>query len=324
VHGIRRELVVAYPETHDWASLVVYGSFPADLDSQLRGVRLTAEKLAVETAVERLRVTLRTHGLWDDAVGAKRERLESDVNRLDRATAAIQAWTQASNDLATRVAGYRLLARIALRLWDVYMIRSDPQSDVSISGRMQRKEEHDVVTGRRPVSMLKPRELLELARHSYEIAYLLDSSRAAVWVQVVALSFALSGTNETVAGFKNDLRALRYMAALLVDRGVAEGVGGRDDRSLAAAMVFEVELLAHLAGLGQLDESSATSGHTPLEQAFDAFVRAASPVSTSYRAHAMWRQLRRYEVWRPGSPDVVNYRTKLENLGVRRYWNPRS
>ena len=323
VHSIRRELVVAYPETHDWASLVVYGSFPADLDGQLRGVRLTAEKLAVETAVERLRVTLRTFGLWDDALGAKkRERLESDVNRLDRAAAAIQAWTQASNDLATRVAGYRLLARIALRLWDVYKIRTDEQPDQSTSERLQRKEEHDVVTGRRPVSMLRPRELLELAKRSYEIAYFLDSSRAAVWVQVVALSLALSN-GETLAGFKNDLRALRYMAALLVERGVAEGVGGRDDRSLAAAMVFEVELLALLAGLGQLYEDHEGE-RKPLELAFDAFVRAASPVSTSYRAHAVWRQLRRYEVWRPGRPEVVAYRKKLEEFGVRRYWNPRS
>jgi hypothetical protein len=322
VHSIRRELLVAYPDTHDWASVVVYGSFPVDLDSQLARVKQTAEKLAGETAVERLRVTLRRYLRPPaDARADAEARLRADADRLDRATDAIRAWTGPENDATTRVLGHRLLARIAMRMWDVYTLRSPPETN-SVSDLLQQKQEHDVVTGQRPISMLRPSELLERAKHSYEAAYFLDPS----W----ALSPRSPGER-----FRNDLRALRYMAQLMAERVGGEGLGGREASTMAAAMSFEVELLAHLA----LAESLETPGGEAnrLDEAFERFLKAAAPVSESYRAHTMWRQLRRYERWLDQmanlsdvpKPDdaasrVIGFRQRLEALGVRKYWGPRA
>ena len=335
VHAIRRELVVAYPETHDWASLVVYGSFPPDLDSQLRRVKQTAGKLAVETAVERLRVTLRRHVMPGSEPGRESEtRLSDDVDRLDRATAAIQSWTMPTNDVGGRVLGLRVLARIALRLWDVYRLRSYlPEGRVA--DRVGRKQKHDVSTGQRPISMLQPHELLELARTSYETAYFLDPSRPEIWVQVMVLSWALSippKERSLPHNFPSDLRAMRYMALLAGERVAAEGLGGREARTLAAAMSFEVELLAYLAREGQLDEHKSLTQDQTLDASFERFIKAVAPVSESYRAHALWQQLRRYEQWtkqainKPiGADDRVTvFREKLEDLGVRKYWGPRA
>jgi hypothetical protein len=326
IHAIRRELLVAYPDTHDWASLVVYGSFPADLESQLARVKETAEKLAVETAVERLRVTMRR---FLKQLPDAEARLAADADRLDRATGAIQAWTRPNNDVAIRVQGYRLLARIALRMWDVYNFRSPPELS-SVSDLLQRKQEHDVATGQRAITMLRPPELLERAKHSYEAAYVLDPSRPELWVQVMVLSWALSPVS--LGERRNDLRALRYMAQLTAERVTGEGMRGGKAGEMAAAMSFEVELLAYVASADPLDPADDQA--TRLEQAFERFLNASTPVSESYRAHTVWRQLRRYELWIPKSGNatmpsdaltrVTGLRRRLEDLGVRKYWGARA
>jgi hypothetical protein len=292
-------------------------------------VRQTAEKLAVETAVERLRVTLRPWTRGADAEAPElRDRLQSDTERLDRAADAIRAWTAGENDPPARVLGHRLLARIALRLWDVcrYSL-SDP--NMSISDALQRKQKHDVATGQRPISMLRGPELLESARLNYEAAYFLDPSRPETWVQAMVLTWALAGEPPDER-FRNELRALRYIAGSLAERVGGEGLAGREARAMAAAMSFEVELLAYLVSAGELDP---TRPQQRLDEAFERLLRVAAPVSESYRAHAMWRQLRRYEKWieqaaDPKPPDarqrVGRFRERLETLGVRRYWGPRA
>ena len=379
VHGIRRELLVAYPDTHDWASLVVYGSFPPNLEHQLGLVRRSAEKLAIQTAAERLRVTLRRH-LWlkdvaaedvngpgvpaapdatdtdtdtdtvdpaqqaahqpsDDLLARQADivtRLEKDADRLDRAARTIQSWTADANDPALRVKGHLLLAKVALRVWDMTSTLPGTESGSegqSIARLLGRKPRHDDTTGRRQISALSPNELLEGAEEAYTSAYALDGSRLDVWVQVAFLRWLLlhrrrsaglgsTGTGDETglqAELRTELAAMRTMAARHRQLGEKAGGRDRDTRSLHAAMEFEIALLSEcLAASDQRDEKAAND-------AFRAFVAAAAPVSTSYRAHAVWRQLQRYERSQADcAPRSQGFRDQLQRLGVRRYWGPRS
>lgn len=363
VHAIRRELLVSYPETHDWASLVVYGSFPSDLDDQLERVKRSAEKLAVETAVERLRVTLRRYRRGSkatplpspdpattasnaDQIALKEKqeallkRLEKDADRLDRANQAIESWTDGARSTARRVKGYLLQARIAMRVWDILVpvrqsekASSEPESTLSISDMLGRKSRHDDLTGRRQISMLSPSDLLETARDAYTNVYALDGARPEAWVQVAFLEWlrmnlygrlgadpvedkALSSAfNE---GFAEDLQSLREM--VFKRSAIQEKLGGtdRDVRSLNAATIFEITLLSRYL----IPDFQRTE--TELDEAFRMFVEAATPISTSYRAHAVWRQLLRYERLKsPHRATPGRYRAQLERMGVRKYWGPR-
>lgn len=338
VHAIRRELVVSFPETHDWASLVVYASLPPDLQQQLTLVRRSADKLAVETAAERLRITLsRFRRLSSKPAETQEEvkrRLELDIDRLDRAAATIRAWTLASQDVRVRIAGWRLTARIALRLWDMLQgildRRSTPFAE-SIAGLIARQSKHDVATGERPLSMLAPGELLELALNSYTRAYALDGSQLELWVQVAFLRWLLSRTwaqasalleagNDAQARTE-ELQAMRRLAEQRTALARTTGLSGQDDISLLTAIVFEIALLMRVANW-----SPAATTDADAEKAFNDFTAAASPVSNSYRAHAMWRQLKRYESVKgppPLPPLVAILRERLELMGVRRYWGPR-
>jgi hypothetical protein len=351
IHAIRRELLVAHPETHDWASLVVYGSFPSDLDDQLALVRRYAEKLAAETAAERMRVTLRR---WrrlpqsaadaNDAPPAPEpadtatlrsqltDRLRGDLDRLDRAVTAVRAWTDASRPAAARIAGHRLLARVALRLWDLMALPSGgtPLTPTlgELVGRMPR---HEAASGWRPLSMLERRDLLELALASYEHALALDASPPQLWVQVAFLRWLIGHeperpgttvppTMKPAASLLSMLNAARTVGATVwIPLGDA---ADRDAMSLRTATAFEAALLSQFIGATPPHDP----GLVPTQEAFDDFVEGAAPVATSYRAHALWQQLRRYErVYIANFEEQVqSYRKRLEALGVRRYWGPRT
>jgi hypothetical protein len=330
VHAIRRELVVAYPDTHDWASLVVYASLPTDLVQQLALVRRSAETLSIETAVERLRVTL---GRWRRSLGSGQpiddvlRRVAIDSDRLDRAGAVIRSWTTEANDVRVRIAGYRRLARVALRVWDMLAVSSPgnlPIPPGSIASFVGRKPKHDVATGERPLSMLEPRELLELAQICYSRAHALDASQLPLWVQVAFLGWlrsqqsALPPLEEDPSALVEELKALHLMAAQRTKLSSSIGLPSRDDQSMAAAMAFEIALLLQVVEVWNAGDVNR------LNAAFRNFAAVVSPVSTSYRAHAMWRQLRRYETVGQAFPVANGYRLRLEELGVRKYWGPRS
>ncbi len=54
IHGLRRKLFARHAtKTHDWASLIVYASLPADLADQLGEVQYRAAQLALEATMDR-------------------------------------------------------------------------------------------------------------------------------------------------------------------------------------------------------------------------------------------------------------------------------
>jgi hypothetical protein len=307
--------------------------------------------LAAETAAERMRVTLRR---WrrlpqsaadaNDAPPAPEpadtatlrsqltDRLRGDLDRLDRAVTAVRAWTDASRPAAARIAGHRLLARVALRLWDLMALPSGgtPLTPTlgELVGRMPR---HEAASGWRPLSMLERRDLLELALASYEHALALDASPPQLWVQVAFLRWLIGHeperpgttvppTMKPAASLLSMLNAARTVGATVwIPLGDA---ADRDAMSLRTATAFEAALLSQFIGATPPHDP----GLVPTQEAFDDFVEGAAPVATSYRAHALWQQLRRYErVYIANFEEQVqSYRKRLEALGVRRYWGPRT
>jgi hypothetical protein len=345
LHSIRRQLLVSHPDTHDWASLVMYASFPDDLNDQLQKVRRVSEKLAAETAVERLRVTLRGHNLpiVQPAPGAAgeilqdqpdewRKRVDADVDRLDETVATIRSWTTPSNDARIRAAGYRLLGRLALRLWDVMKLRS-AQFLEPLSILLGRNKKHDFASGQLPISMLDPVGLLRFAQDAYESAFYIDGSQWELWVQAVVLGWPLMLDVSEGALYTGDVRATNNMADLLVDTAARATVNAPAQRALAAAIKFETLLLSRLTELGNRTDIPAewAAWEKDLKNHFDALVRAAAPVPESYRAHAAWRELRRHEVWARErgvltqmQTLIQGFRKQLHALGARTYWGPRS
>jgi hypothetical protein len=275
----------------------------------------------------------------DDIPEEERERLAEDVDRLDEAVAAIRSSIDRADGNQARTDAHRFLGRLAMRLYDAYSLRSQPFQD-AISNTLRQAKKHDFTTGRRPISMLAPSKLLRLAKDSYEMAHRLDGSQWELWVQVVALSWALNLDAADRPQFDKDLDATRYMADLLVERAANATTNAGEQRALAAAIAFEVELLAYFSG----HAAKTVSGQTfvqKLDEKFELFLKAAAPVPESYRAHAAWRQLRRYQVWSsarshptstsekhyPSSADMQallsKYISTLKSRGVRRYWGPR-
>ncbi|MEN6319076.1 MAG: CHAT domain-containing protein [Syntrophaceae bacterium] len=53
-HSLRSKLHALCPDTHDWASLVMYANLPPDLDQQLLDMRYAQAKRAIDCALERI------------------------------------------------------------------------------------------------------------------------------------------------------------------------------------------------------------------------------------------------------------------------------
>jgi hypothetical protein len=54
LHALRGKLSTLCPDTHDWASLVMYASLPPDIETQLLEVRYTQAKKAIDNALARI------------------------------------------------------------------------------------------------------------------------------------------------------------------------------------------------------------------------------------------------------------------------------
>jgi hypothetical protein len=196
-----------------------------------------------------------------------------------------------------------------------------------------REDKHDSQSGERPLSMLAPRDLLNDARESYTAAFAIDNSQTEVWIQIAFLATLVSAQQvppTADASLVQALQGLRHLVDQQAQWAQRYGGGDRETRALRAAMAFEISLLEQLNAMlapAPASDPAPTpdpvSGTEATAEAFAAFVNAAEPIATSYRAHALWRQLRRYESVPRFKQIVEVYRSELVIRGVRRYWGPR-
>lgn len=71
-HSLRGKLHALCPDTHDWASLVMYANLPPDLDQQLLDMRYAQAKRAVDCALDRI----------DKSIDRERPLDEAEMKRL--------------------------------------------------------------------------------------------------------------------------------------------------------------------------------------------------------------------------------------------------
>src|SRR5262249_21380848 len=151
----------------------------------------------------------------------------------------IRSWTVPASNAPTRASGYRILGRLALRLWDVLQLHKE-SVDQSLSKLLGRFKKHDFSSGQLPISMLGPADLLRLAKESYESAFYVDGSQWELWVQAVVLGWPL-GLDKPDSGhpyYNDDVSATQNMAALLAKTADRATTNASAQRALAAAIKF--------------------------------------------------------------------------------------
>ena len=75
LHTLRSKLYALCPDTHDWASLVMYAALPPDINDQLLDVRYTQAKRAIERALDRIDKSI-------DRMDGANPSKEADLKRL--------------------------------------------------------------------------------------------------------------------------------------------------------------------------------------------------------------------------------------------------
>ncbi|MFV8750522.1 CHAT domain-containing protein [Nannocystaceae bacterium ST9] len=88
VHGLRRRLYARHStKTHDWASLIVYASLPADLADQLDEVQYRAARLALDATMDRFDRELKRAAA--DQTAVEKARIDALQDRVDESLARL-------------------------------------------------------------------------------------------------------------------------------------------------------------------------------------------------------------------------------------------
>jgi tetratricopeptide (TPR) repeat protein len=162
--NLRRRMKTQAPNSHDWASIVAYASFPPDLDQRVADFRLHQAFRRLEAALNHVDKMLQEKGTT-----ANRERLKQQRNRVDAARDHLKQLL--SDNLDAEV--YGLVASAEKRLAQVFL-------RIKQLSRSKSDDEHSDI-----------QERLISARKYYEKAFQRDSSQAWALVQILALNAVL-------------------------------------------------------------------------------------------------------------------------------------
>jgi CHAT domain-containing protein/tetratricopeptide repeat protein len=218
---VRRQLKVRVRDTHDWASVVAYASFPVDLDRQLPLVRLSRAEFSVEAALNHAdRATQASSDLLSSKTGSRRTRpgqqdqtklLEAAKPRLAEAMDRMRAVLDTRVDDKSLI--YGRLASAEKRKAEIFWRAAQQDSN------------RDVTLG-----------ALEQSRRWYRKAFEADRSQSWALVQAMALSVTLDGR----AALNRD----EFDLARLLARQDTEA-NARNRRAWADGMLLELLLLEH-------------------------------------------------------------------------------
>jgi hypothetical protein len=192
LNDLRRQLRSRIPQTHDWASLVAYAAFPANLDDQLSDVRFKQAKACIDAAlqfnddVNDNLLTSQASGPTD-ATNSETRRTETLVRRArERIRMAKARLLDLLSDELKGPPGriariHGLFASTDKRLAEILF--QDSEYD------RERAADHLKESDHRRESI----ELLESARASYWVAFKQDRASSWALVQWLALEVVLEG-----------------------------------------------------------------------------------------------------------------------------------
>ena len=294
IHQLRQELSMRCPETHDWASLVVYAAFPADFAQQIDRVKLARRRFAVDTAMARIDLGPQaSSGAF--AITASEGRAEAE-------SAGDRALKQAMDRLKEVIPQADEAERLALRGETLGRLGSAEKRYAQI---LARRAAALPVGLERDALLAEIRAALVSARAHYLGAFRLDMSAVWALVQRLALDVAL----------REPLDAEQWITA----RGLALFAlteGGPRDIVNAHAALAELYVLAQVlppAHEARVNAVPRASAHV------DALLGLAS--AGSFDAYSVRHQLTRYATWwwkddpalRALPDELVN---KLDEAGV--------
>lgn len=256
-HKLRQELRIRCPDTHDWASLVVYAALPADLDRQLPEAAFQRRRLAVDAAMARAS-SLREGG---DQEGAQRS-LEEAMGWLEDSLPK----EGSIEDGLRRSRAFGVLASVRKRWAHILHDREHAEGTAT--------EERDRL--RREIQ-----RALSLARDHYLDAYRLDTRAAWALVQHLALAVALGDA----------LDPRRWATA----RVLAEEESSSDERQRIVwghASLAELAVLAQrLPDAHEAQRDAPTQARAHIERLLD------KAGARSLDAYSVKRQMIRYASW---------------------------
>jgi hypothetical protein len=279
---VRRQLRVRAGKVHDWASLVVYASFPQDLDRQLPRVRVARASKSVEAALNH--ADQATHSLSKILSGSETpdatspetiQLLKSARDKLRAAMSRLE--TVLESPFADKALVYGLLASARKRQAEIFLRVPAAQTDKT----------HEVLVA------------VEQSRLNYRKAFEADRSQGWGLVQAMVLTAALDGAS---ANEKDDLQLAR-----LLSKKDAEGED-RQRKAWAYGNLLELRLLCTL-------RPAEVNSLPSWEETLDELIRLVGPDASEVRSTR--RQLQR---WVEFFPDIHQMSASAKKHTVSDDW----
>lgn len=282
---VRRQLRTRAGMFHDWASLVVYASFPPDIDSQLPKVRLKRASRSVEAALNHADRMTRTMSTLLSGTAETTMSNSGSPEVLETAKSKLRA------------AMTRMKAVLDLRLAD--------KSEVYGLMGSGYKRKAEILLRASAGSAENTREVLLAAEESlrnYRNAF--DANRGQAWalVQCIVLTAALDGANEC--------RPDDLLLARLLSVRDAEGED-RQRKAWARGNLLELGLLYTLRP--DLSDADLPGWETNVEE----LLRSVGPEAAE--VHSTRRQLQR---WVEFFPEVHRLSFEAKKQPATVDWRP--
>lgn len=185
LYDLRRRLFAQFPDTHDWASLSAYVSFPADFDKQLSELKISQAMGSIEAAMnhadeatrrayDKIR-TKRTEDLNQlTSAQEQKELLDTAKQKMEDAKQRLEKLLEYLPDDRSEIHG--LLASTEKRQAEIlYSASKGPLIDTVAQERDSRES----------------LELLRRARDHYWNSFLLDRTNSWAVVQYLSLTFVI-------------------------------------------------------------------------------------------------------------------------------------
>lgn len=329
VHDLRQELHVACPDTHDWASVVVYAALPADIDAQVTQARFLRAQRAVDTVMARLDGTP--------------EPREEDLLALEEVMRNFEAAVPEEDTPAERVRAYGLLASAKKKAallyygkppWPLLAVEGasavavarilggsiPPPADLAREGSESSEGSGEDRT-RALRAQIASRTALEEARSYYMKAFRLATNEPWSVVQWLSLTAALDPLEDEAA---QEMFADRWTTARVI---AEDNLSSLDLQHVvwAHSALIELHVLAQLLPEGHRGRAEAAQKAQRHVDELLSIVAADPYPGARFDAYSVLKQLLRLaDWWWRDRPDIRALPTRLAERmrmrGVRSRW----
>jgi hypothetical protein len=328
VHDLRQALVAEVPEApNDWASIVVYAAFPADLPAQLLSVRFERTRRELDAAMARLDLlaevprpdTEEERQAWEDESLRLRLELKSIMKRLREAMptgGSSEARVHALGVLASagkQVAWFMDPAGLRPGAAPARGGRRTPARQGEAVARTRRARSGGEATSHEALIEQEFLQALSDARRDYYACYQAGNIDSWPLVQYLALTGYLEDDWNSPA-FQE-----RWTAAVVMSR---DALRSELPQRRVWALSSLVELRIQQAAWAPQQEC-LRQAEEHLAQLFDIIDLEPYP-DARFDAYSLNRQIRRYSLWEWGTREMIGVAqavcARLEDWGALAHW----